>query len=50
MTDVCFGHDALVAVAVAGLDEHIRTPAPLWVEPGRRVGVRFTGETTLHPG
>ncbi|MCM1950464.1 TOBE domain-containing protein [Streptomyces sp. G2] len=53
VTDVrFFGHDALVTVAVAGLDApvDIRTPTPLRVEPGRRVSVRLTGETTLHPG
>ncbi|MFD9033443.1 ABC transporter ATP-binding protein [Streptomyces sp. NPDC059567] len=53
VTDVrFFGHDALVTVAVVGLDEQvdIRTPTPLRVEPGRRVGVRLAGEATLHPG
>ncbi|MFC9701103.1 ABC transporter ATP-binding protein [Streptomyces sp. NPDC056943] len=52
VTDVCFyGHDAMVTVAVDGLDRTvgIRTPSPLGVEPGRRVGIRLTGEATLHP-
>ncbi|MCP9963727.1 ABC transporter ATP-binding protein [Streptomyces somaliensis] len=52
VTDVrFFGHDALVTVAVDGLDRpvDVRAPAPLRVEPGRRVGVHLTGEATLHP-
>ncbi|MGA5195693.1 TOBE domain-containing protein [Streptomyces exfoliatus] len=52
VTDVrFFGHDALVTVAVDGLDRpiDIRTPSPLRVEPGVRVGVCLTGEATLHP-
>ncbi|MCT4352447.1 ABC transporter ATP-binding protein [Streptomyces sp. Je 1-79] len=53
VTDVrFFGHDALVTVAVDGLDRpiDIRTSGPLRVEPGVRVGVCLTGEATLHPG
>ncbi|MFJ5829079.1 ABC transporter ATP-binding protein [Streptomyces sp. NPDC093089] len=53
VTDVrFFGHDALVTVTVDGLDTpvDIRTPTPLEVDPGRRVGVLLTGEATLHPG
>lgn len=52
VTDVrFFGHDALVTVAVDGLDRpvDIRTPGPLRQEPGRRVGIRLTGEATFHP-
>ncbi|MFE0642959.1 ABC transporter ATP-binding protein [Streptomyces sp. NPDC058877] len=46
-----FGHDAMVTVAVDGLDRpvDIRTSGPLRQEPGRRVGVRLTGEATVHP-
>ncbi|MGW6568600.1 ABC transporter ATP-binding protein [Streptomyces sp. NPDC054975] len=46
-----FGHDAMVTVAVDGLDRtvDVRTPSPLRVAPGQRVGVRLTGEATLHP-
>ncbi|MFI6416905.1 ABC transporter ATP-binding protein [Streptomyces sp. NPDC050842] len=53
VTDVrFFGHDALVTVAVDGLDRpiDIRTSGSLRVEPGVRVGVCLTGEATLHPG
>ncbi len=52
VTDVrFFGHDALVTVTVVGLDEpvDIRTTTPLRVEQGQTVGVRLTGEATLHP-
>ncbi|MFJ8074106.1 ABC transporter ATP-binding protein [Streptomyces sp. NPDC096176] len=52
VTDVSFfGHDAMVTVAVDGLDRtvDIRTLGPLRVTPGRKVGVRLTGEATLHP-
>ncbi|MCX2180207.1 ABC transporter ATP-binding protein [Streptomyces sp. SKN60] len=46
-----FGHDAMVTVRVDGLDQpvDIRTPGPLRQEAGRRVGIRLTGEATLHP-
>ncbi|MGI5479427.1 ABC transporter ATP-binding protein [Streptomyces lavendofoliae] len=53
VTDVrFFGHDAMVTVAVEGLDRpvDIRTPSPLRVAPGRRVGIGVTGEATVHPG
>ncbi|MER6998766.1 ABC transporter ATP-binding protein [Streptomyces sp. NPDC000410] len=45
-----FGHDALVTVAVDGLEQPIgiRTPSPLQVAPGRRIGIRLTGEATFH--
>ncbi|MFE7803235.1 ABC transporter ATP-binding protein [Streptomyces sp. NPDC057430] len=52
VTDVSFfGHDAMVTVAVDGLDRtvDVRAPGPLRVAPGRKVGVRLTGEATLHP-
>lgn len=52
VTDVCFyGHDAMITVAVEGLDQavDIRTPGPLRQEPGHRVGIRLTGEATVHP-
>ncbi|MFE0700957.1 ABC transporter ATP-binding protein [Streptomyces sp. NPDC058872] len=46
-----FGHDAMITVAVDGLDRpvDIRTSGPLRQEPGRRVGVRLTGQATVHP-
>lgn len=53
VTDVrFFGHDALITVSVDGLERpvDVRTPTPLSVAPGQRVGVRLTGEATLHPG
>jgi iron(III) transport system ATP-binding protein len=52
VTDVCFyGHDAKVTVAVPGLDHpvDVRVAGPSQVGPGRRTGVRVTGEATLHP-
>ncbi|MFD3334788.1 ABC transporter ATP-binding protein [Streptomyces sp. NPDC058700] len=52
VTDVrFFGHDAMVTVAVDGLDRtvDVRAPGPLGVGLGRRVGIRLTGEATLHP-
>ncbi|MFG2760902.1 ABC transporter ATP-binding protein [Streptomyces wuyuanensis] len=51
VTDVrFFGHDSMVTVAVDGQDEpiDIRTPGPLQVRPGGRVGLQVTGEATLH--
>ncbi|MFI2457375.1 ABC transporter ATP-binding protein [Streptomyces sp. NPDC019539] len=52
VTDVRFyGHDAMVTVAVDGMDApvDIRVPGPASVRPGGRTGVRVTGEGTLHP-
>ncbi|WP_374984137.1 ABC transporter ATP-binding protein [Streptomyces fradiae] len=52
VTDVrFFGHDAMVTVAVDGLDRpvDVRIPGPPGQVPGRRVGIRLTGEATLHP-
>ncbi|MFD3357578.1 ABC transporter ATP-binding protein [Streptomyces fradiae] len=52
VTDVrFFGHDAMVTVAVDGLDRpvDVRTPGPPGQVPGRRVAIRLTGEATLHP-
>ncbi|WP_418959600.1 ABC transporter ATP-binding protein [Streptomyces tritici] len=51
VTDVRFlGHDALLAVAVDGLDEPltVRAPGPVPARPGDRVGITVTGEATLH--
>ncbi|MEU7011277.1 ABC transporter ATP-binding protein [Streptomyces sp. NPDC046332] len=51
VTDVCFfGHDSMVTVTVDGLDQpiDIRAPGPLQVRPGGRIGIRVTGEATLH--
>lgn len=51
VTGVCFyGHDAIVSVAVDGLDRpiEIRTPGGVPARPGERVGVRVSGEATLH--
>ncbi|WOX21553.1 ABC transporter ATP-binding protein [Streptomyces solicathayae] len=51
VTDVRFlGHDALLAVTVEGLDTPltVRTPAPVPARNGDRVGIRVTGEATLH--
>ncbi|WP_149179755.1 ABC transporter ATP-binding protein [Streptomyces sp. TRM49041] len=52
VVDVCFyGHDAMVTVDVDGLDAPVgvRTSGPVSVRPGHTVGVRVTGEATLHP-
>ncbi|MEV0962620.1 ABC transporter ATP-binding protein [Streptomyces sp. NPDC049910] len=52
VTDVHFyGHDAMVTVAVDGVDAPvgIRVPGPVPVRPGGRTGIRVTGEATLHP-
>ncbi|MFG3495879.1 ABC transporter ATP-binding protein [Streptomyces sp. NPDC047928] len=45
-----YGHDAMVTVEVDGLDApvDIRTAGPVTVRPGDPVGVRVTGEATLH--
>ncbi|MFB7371502.1 ABC transporter ATP-binding protein [Streptomyces sp. NPDC056222] len=51
VTDVrFFGHDSMVTVAVDGLDQQIdiRAPGPLRVRPGGRIGIRVTGEASLH--
>ncbi|UUU37069.1 ABC transporter ATP-binding protein [Streptomyces sp. CA-210063] len=51
VTDVRFyGHDAMVTVAVDGLDDpvDIRAAGPLSVRPGERTGIRVHGEATLH--
>ncbi len=51
VTDVRFyGHDAMITVAVDGLDTpvDIRAAGPLTVEPGQRTGIRVNGEATLH--
>ncbi|GGT19339.1 ABC transporter ATP-binding protein [Streptomyces purpureus] len=51
VTGVCFyGHDAMVTVAVDGLDAPIgiRTPGGVPAGLGERVGVRVSGEATLH--
>lgn len=51
VTDVRFlGHDALLAVSVDGLDAPltVRTPGPVPARHGERVGIRVTGEATLH--
>ncbi|WP_282692261.1 ABC transporter ATP-binding protein [Streptomyces sp. CC208A] len=51
VTDIrFFGHDALVTVDVEGLDQpvDIRTPSPLEVGLGRKVGISLTGEATVH--
>ncbi|MEU8106323.1 ABC transporter ATP-binding protein [Nonomuraea muscovyensis] len=45
-----YGHDAMVRVAVAGLDEPVavRVAGPAGVRPGERAAVSVTGEATLH--
>ncbi|KUO18732.1 ABC transporter ATP-binding protein [Streptomyces dysideae] len=51
VTDVCFyGHDAMVSVAVDGMDApvDVRVAGPLPIGPGEETGVRVTGEATLH--
>ncbi|MBA4860827.1 ABC transporter ATP-binding protein [Streptomyces sp. PSKA54] len=51
VTDVrYFGHDAMVTVAVDGLDEpvDVRAVGPLAVQPGQRTGIRVRGEALLH--
>ncbi|MFG3436938.1 ABC transporter ATP-binding protein [Nonomuraea sp. NPDC047897] len=47
-----YGHDAMVRVAVPGLDEPVavRVPGPAGVRPGEEAAVSVTGEATLHPG
>ncbi|MGW2560461.1 ABC transporter ATP-binding protein [Streptomyces sp. NPDC001514] len=52
VTDVRFyGHDAMVTVAVDGVDGPIdvRVPGPVPVGAGGQTGIRVTGEATLHP-
>ncbi|HEY5836073.1 ABC transporter ATP-binding protein [Streptomyces sp.] len=52
VTDVCFyGHDAMVTVAVDGLDApvDVRVAGPLPVRPGEQTGIRVQGEASLHP-
>ncbi|MGW1888478.1 ABC transporter ATP-binding protein [Streptomyces sp. NPDC001970] len=52
VTDVrFFGHDAVVTVAVDGMDEpvDVRVPGPASVRPGGQTGIRVMGEATLHP-
>ncbi|OEJ34703.1 ABC transporter ATP-binding protein [Streptomyces subrutilus] len=52
VTDVRFyGHDAMVTVAVDGLDEpvDVRVPGRAPVAPGGRIGIQVTGDATLHP-
>ncbi|MFF9012047.1 ABC transporter ATP-binding protein [Streptomyces sp. NPDC014870] len=52
VTEVRFhGHDALLTVTVDALDTplKVRTPGPVAVRPGERVGLAVTGEATLHP-
>ncbi|MFI7439523.1 ABC transporter ATP-binding protein [Nonomuraea indica] len=46
-----YGHDAMVHVAVDGLDEPVavRVPGPAGVRPGEEAAVSVTGEATLHP-
>ncbi|GGT44479.1 iron ABC transporter ATP-binding protein [Streptomyces kurssanovii] len=51
VTDVRFyGHDAMVTVAVDGIDEAIavRVPGQAAARPGERMGIEVTGEATLH--
>ncbi|HEX5568882.1 MAG TPA: ABC transporter ATP-binding protein [Streptomyces sp.] len=51
VVDVCFyGHDALVSVAVPGLDAPlpVRVAGPVGVRPGEETGVTVTGEALLH--
>ncbi|MGW7286108.1 ABC transporter ATP-binding protein [Streptomyces sp. NPDC054847] len=51
VTDVRFyGHDAMVTVAVDGIDGAIavRVPGQAAVRPGERMGIEVTGEATLH--
>ncbi|MBA2946116.1 ABC transporter ATP-binding protein [Streptomyces himalayensis] len=51
VTDVrYFGHDAMVTVAVDGLDEpvDVRAVGPLAVQPGQRTRIRVRGEALLH--
>ncbi|MGW2205470.1 ABC transporter ATP-binding protein [Streptomyces sp. NPDC001774] len=47
-----YGHDSMVTVSVDGLDQQIdvRAPGPLQVRQGGRIGIRVTGEATLHEG
>ncbi|MDN3295851.1 ABC transporter ATP-binding protein [Streptomyces ficellus] len=50
--DVRFhGHDAMVTVEVAGLEAPVavRAAGPVGVRPGDAVGIRVTGEATVHP-
>ncbi|MFZ3495965.1 ABC transporter ATP-binding protein [Streptomyces sp. 5.8] len=52
VTDVRFyGHDAMVTVAVDGIDDPIdvRVPSPAAARPGERTGIEVTGKATLHP-
>ncbi|MCH0543080.1 ABC transporter ATP-binding protein [Streptomyces sp. MUM 203J] len=51
VVDVCFyGHDAMVTVAVEGLDApvDVRTQGSVGVRLGEPVGLRVTGTATLH--
>ncbi|MGR8011912.1 ABC transporter ATP-binding protein [Streptomyces hypolithicus] len=45
-----FGHDAMVAVSVDGLEApvEIRVAGPVAVRPGQRTGIRVTGEASIH--
>jgi iron(III) transport system ATP-binding protein len=45
-----YGHDAMVAVAVEGLDAPVavRVSGPVGVHPGEETGISVTGEATLH--
>jgi iron(III) transport system ATP-binding protein len=53
VTDVCFyGHDAKVTVSVPDLDHPVEvrvTGLPPVLGPGQEIGIRVTGEATLHP-
>ncbi|MET9802543.1 ABC transporter ATP-binding protein [Streptomyces sp. NPDC006368] len=52
VVDVRFhGHDAMVTVDVAGLDGpvEVRAAGPVTVRPGDAVGIRVTGEASVHP-
>ncbi|ORT57281.1 ABC transporter ATP-binding protein [Streptomyces sp. CB03238] len=46
-----YGHDAMVTVDVDGLGApvDVRAAGPVTVRPGEAVGIRVTGEATLHP-
>ncbi|MFE7772707.1 ABC transporter ATP-binding protein [Streptomyces sp. NPDC057445] len=46
-----YGHDAMVTVALDGVDGPIdvRVPGPVSVRAGGQTGIRVTGEVTFHP-
>ncbi|WP_156725028.1 ABC transporter ATP-binding protein [Streptomyces apocyni] len=46
-----YGHDAMVTVAVPGLDTpvSVRVAGPAGVRPGEETGIAVTGEAVLHP-